>query len=58
MYGSVQLDLGSARAVDMARRMNDLLAERINDHPDRFSGFLAPPHLRTPTPQSPSSSAA
>ncbi|HWL88000.1 MAG TPA: amidohydrolase family protein, partial [Polyangiaceae bacterium] len=42
-YGSVQLDPDSARAVDMARRMNDILAERIKKHPDRFSGFAALP---------------
>jgi predicted TIM-barrel fold metal-dependent hydrolase len=42
-YGSVQLDTDSARAVDMARRMNDVLSERIKDHPDRFSGFAALP---------------
>jgi predicted TIM-barrel fold metal-dependent hydrolase len=40
-YGSVQLDPDTARAVEMARRMNDLLAERIRAHPDRFSGFAA-----------------
>src|SRR5882757_4514906 len=42
-YGSVQLDPDSARAVDSARRMNDILAERIESHPDRFSGFAALP---------------
>jgi predicted TIM-barrel fold metal-dependent hydrolase len=42
-YGSVQVDPDPARAVGMARRMNDLLAERIAKHPDRFSGFAALP---------------
>jgi 2,3-dihydroxybenzoate decarboxylase len=42
-YGSVQLDPDSKRAVEMARRMNDILAERIKKHPDRFSGFAALP---------------
>jgi 2,3-dihydroxybenzoate decarboxylase len=42
-YGSVQLDPDPVRAVDMARRMNDVLAERIRAHPDRFSGFAALP---------------
>src|SRR5260370_27481967 len=42
-FGSVQLDPDSARAVEMARRMNDILAERIKKHPDRFSGFAALP---------------
>lgn len=42
-YGSVQLDPDPARAVDVARRMNDILAERITQHPDRFSGFAALP---------------
>jgi predicted TIM-barrel fold metal-dependent hydrolase len=47
-YGSVQLDSDSARAVDTARRMNDILAERVKEHPDRFSGFAALP-LQNPT---------
>src|SRR5260370_41754651 len=42
-FGSVQLDPDSARAVEMARRMNDILAERIKKRPDRFSGFAALP---------------
>jgi 2,3-dihydroxybenzoate decarboxylase len=42
-YGSVQLDPDPARAVEMACRMNDILAERIKKHPDRFSGFAALP---------------
>jgi 2,3-dihydroxybenzoate decarboxylase len=42
-YGSVQLDPNPSRAVDVARRMNDILAERITQHPDRFSGFAALP---------------
>jgi 2,3-dihydroxybenzoate decarboxylase len=42
-FGSVQLDPDSARAVEMARRMNDILAERIKKHPDRFLGFAALP---------------
>ncbi|WP_328610680.1 amidohydrolase family protein [Amycolatopsis sp. NBC_00345] len=42
-YGSVQLDPDPVRSVEMARRMNDLLAERIEKHPDRFSGFAALP---------------
>ena len=42
-YGSVQLDPDSVRAVEMARRMNDLLAERIEERADRFSGFVALP---------------
>jgi predicted TIM-barrel fold metal-dependent hydrolase len=42
-YGSVQLDPDDARAVDNAKRMNDILAERIKKHPDRFSGFAALP---------------
>jgi predicted TIM-barrel fold metal-dependent hydrolase len=42
-YGSVQLDPDTARAIDMAARMNDILAERIKHHPDRFSGFAALP---------------
>jgi 2,3-dihydroxybenzoate decarboxylase len=37
-FGSVQLDPDAARAVEMARRMNDILAERIKKRPDRFSG--------------------
>jgi 2,3-dihydroxybenzoate decarboxylase len=36
---SPQLDLDSARAVMMAQRMNDFLAERISAHPDRFMGW-------------------
>jgi predicted TIM-barrel fold metal-dependent hydrolase len=47
-FGSVQLDPDSARAIDTARRMNDILAERIKSHPDRFSGFAALP-LQDPT---------
>ncbi|MFI9272091.1 amidohydrolase family protein [Kitasatospora sp. NPDC052896] len=31
------------QAVDWARRTNDLLAEQISKHPDRFSGFAAVP---------------
>ncbi|MCU1682589.1 MAG: hypothetical protein JWQ81_3328 [Amycolatopsis sp.] len=42
-YGSVQLDLDPVRAVEMARRMNDILAERVEKHPDRFSDFAALP---------------
>jgi 2,3-dihydroxybenzoate decarboxylase len=42
-FGSVQLDPDAARAVEMARRMNDILAERIKKRPDRFSGFAALP---------------
>jgi 2,3-dihydroxybenzoate decarboxylase len=42
-YGSVQLDPDSVRAVEMARRMNDILADRVQGHPDRFSGFAALP---------------
>jgi membrane fusion protein (multidrug efflux system) len=41
-FRSVQLDPDFARPVDMARRMNDILAERIKKHPDRFSEFAAP----------------
>src|SRR5271169_198267 len=32
-YGSVQLDPDPSRAVDVARRMNDILAERITHDP-------------------------
>jgi len=42
-FGSFQPDPASARAVEMARRMNDILAERIKKCPDRFSGFAALP---------------
>ena len=42
-FGSVQLDPDTARAMEMARRMNDILAERIKKRPDRFSGFAALP---------------
>jgi 2,3-dihydroxybenzoate decarboxylase len=42
-YGSVQLDPDAHRAVEMARRMNDVLAQRITVHADRFSGFAALP---------------
>jgi 2,3-dihydroxybenzoate decarboxylase len=42
-YGSVQLDPDAVRAVEMARRMNNLLSEHITAHPDRFSGFAALP---------------
>ncbi|PXX03272.1 2,3-dihydroxybenzoate decarboxylase [Mycolicibacterium moriokaense] len=42
-YGSVQLDPDAERAVQMARRMNDALAQRIALHPDRLSGFAALP---------------
>src|SRR5712672_4630480 len=43
-FGSVQLDPNTARAMEMARRMNDILAERIKKRPDRFSGFAALPN--------------
>jgi 2,3-dihydroxybenzoate decarboxylase len=56
-YGSVQLDPDAARAVEMARRMNDILAERITKHPDRFSGFAAS-RFRTPRPRPSSFDAA
>lgn len=36
---SPQLDPDSARAVKMARRINDFLAERISAHPGRFMGW-------------------
>jgi predicted TIM-barrel fold metal-dependent hydrolase len=42
-YGSVQLDPDAVRAVEMAKRMNELLAKRIQEHPDRLSGFAALP---------------
>src|SRR5260370_2171823 len=42
-FGSVQLDPDHDRAVEMARSMNDILAERIKKRPDRFSGFAALP---------------
>ena len=37
----VQTEPDPATAVDMARRSNDFLAQRIAQHPDRFRGFAA-----------------
>ena len=37
----VQTEPDAATAVDLAKRSNDFLAERIAEHPDRFRGFAA-----------------
>jgi 2,3-dihydroxybenzoate decarboxylase len=40
---AIQFIHETARAVDAARRANDILAEAIGRHPDRFGGFAALP---------------
>jgi len=39
----VQGETDAARAVDLARRANDNLAETVRENPDRFGGFAALP---------------
>ena len=39
----VQSVLDVPAAIDLAQRMNDVLAEKIAKHPDRFAGFAALP---------------
>jgi uncharacterized protein len=41
-------EIGSKEAVDIARRVNDELAEIVAAHPDRFAGFAT---LPTPDPE-------
>lgn len=41
-------NLGASEAVPLARRTNDLLAEAVRRHPDRFEGFAT---LPTPDPK-------
>jgi 2,3-dihydroxybenzoate decarboxylase len=40
---AVQAVLDTGKAIDLARRANDKLAELVGKHPDRFAGFAALP---------------
>jgi 2,3-dihydroxybenzoate decarboxylase len=39
----IQGETDTAKAISMARRVNDYLAEQVRNHPDRFAGFASLP---------------